>query len=91
MKWYVDTQWARVDTAVTFARAVACARGPWQSALITGTEAFSGSTRNGAGGGGRKFRKTRDMLVSRLEAIGLIVDFDYGPQNRRRIVIQASR
>lgn len=79
--------WSKVQRIV-LDRALACARGDYQRAIILGGESLSGSTLRGtAKSYGYHYRASSKNLLSRIEAAGIRVREERGKHGARILLI----
>ena len=70
--WAICPEILRVDLI----KATKCARGTYQEDLVTGYEAWSGSTLTGkAAQWGNKYAKSRTTLMNRMRKAGVVFSF----------------
>jgi len=84
------TTWTEIVDPAAFAAASALARGCYQTALLEGYEALSGSTLKGkAASYGSHYAQSRKALLGRMTAAGIAWSERRGPRGRRILVIGA--
>lgn len=82
----IDLGWVRYGSEADRSKAMGIARGCYQSALLRGFEAWSGSTLRGkARKWGAGYARSRKSLAARLRAAGLSVY--YVSAGRRKILV----
>lgn len=82
--------YARIADRSEFDKALCLARGSYQTDLLHGCEALSGSTLRGkARRYGGKYARSRDSLLSRMTAAGIAWKEERGAHGKRVLVIGA--
>jgi hypothetical protein len=88
IKAVYSTGWIAYRDEDSRAKALACAKGRYQEALIEGREAWSGSTLKGkAADWGSAYRRSRQSLLGRLRGAGLRAVFVRVGRGHRKVLV----
>lgn len=80
--------WTECSNEAVYTKALACAKGSYQRAIIEGRHNLSGSTLRGkAKSYGHHYAQSRAHLLTRLTAAGIRVSEKRGSHNRRILVL----
>jgi hypothetical protein len=80
--------YATINSQEILTQALQLARGCYQRAILTGSEALSGATLRGAAKKyGDRYATSARSILRRCQAAGLAVREERGPYNKRMVVV----